>query len=86
MKVPDVALGMALLGMALLGMALGAAGAVVVEELPDEVDGEAGACAKAGAANIVAMRQAAICVLSMVNSFWKSVWILTVQMHLLSQL
>jgi hypothetical protein len=48
-----------------LGMALGAD--VVEFEEPDE--GEAGACAKAGAANIVATRQAAICVLSIVNSF-----------------
>jgi hypothetical protein len=44
-----------------LGIALGA----VVED-PDE--GDAGAWAKAGAANIVATRQAAICVLSIVNS------------------
>jgi hypothetical protein len=52
-----------------LGIALGAAGAVVEEfGVPD--DGDAGACANAGAANIVATRQAAICVFSIVNSFW----------------
>jgi hypothetical protein len=53
------------------GIVLGAAGAVVEElGVPGAVEGDAGACAKAGAANIVATRHAAICVLSIVNSFW----------------
>jgi hypothetical protein len=65
MKEPDIPLP----DIELLGMA-GEAGAVVVLELPEDVDGDAGACANAGAANMVATRQAAMCVLSIVNSFW----------------
>jgi len=59
MNEPDIALPEVELA---LGMAVGTG----VEEFGE---GDAGAWAKAGAANIVATRQAAICVLSIVNSF-----------------
>jgi hypothetical protein len=63
MNEPDIALlEVEVLGIVVLGIAPGA----VVEgfEVPDGLAGVAGAWAKAGAANIVATRQAAICVLS----------------------